>query len=133
MSEPSTPDSGQSSSAPELLTFGEHPGSGNAPESFGDYGTRDLDLQRLIRFGCQAHAAISKAVFRNFIAIADHVEPRLTAHQLRQIEGDDAGVVRHEADEMSGPQFHERHRPARAFLNDLDAARRCGECEERRE
>ena len=62
----------------------------------------------------------------------EDIKPRLAAHQFRQVEGNDAGIVGDEAGLVRGPQFHQRHRPAAALLDHLDPTRLNGQERDRR-
>ena len=106
------------------LTLGEKAAAGDAAQPFRDNRPRDLDVQSFPRLRSQAHATRAEAIPRHFVTVSDHIEPRLAAHQLGQVESDHARVVGDESHLMRRAQFDERHGPAAALFNDLNSARR---------
>ena len=50
------------------------------------------------------------------------VEPGFAAHEFGGVEGNVPGIVGDEAQVVGAAQFNQGDRPARAFLNDFDAA-----------
>src|SRR5579862_7779118 len=110
----------------ELLAFGKEARPRQATEPFGDDGAPDFDLQRLPRLGSQPEAVESEAVLRRFVPVAVDVEPGFPAHEFREVEGDDARVIGHEADLIDRAQLDEGDGPARSRLHHFDPARVTG-------
>ena len=67
---------------------------------------------------------VAKAVRFDFVTLAFDIEPSFLAHQFREVEGDETGVVRDKSHAVQGLQFHQRHRPAAHFVNYFNPARR---------
>src|SRR5678816_2148014 len=80
----------------ELLAFAKDARAGQTSEPLCDNASRHFDLERLPRFRREAHTALSETVRGNFVAVPGNPKPGLASQQLRQIKGDDAGVVREE-------------------------------------
>ena len=107
---------------PELLALREQPRPRQPPNALRDARPPHLDAQRLARLRREPHAALAEAIRLHLVAVPKHLEPRLSPHQLRQVEGDAPRVVRHEPHLMRRAQLHQRHRPPAAQFDHFDPA-----------
>lgn len=75
---------------------------------------------------CDAHAANPEAVLGNLVPAAIDVQPRLHTHQLGQVKGHDARIVRHETDVVCCSDLDKGDGPAAVVLDNPYQARSQG-------
>ena len=76
----------------------------------------------LARLRCESKPGVAETVLLDFVALSFDAEPSLLAHEFREIEGDDPGIVRDEVHVVERLQFHHWNRPAAVLVHHFDPA-----------